>query len=321
MSNTSGWYMFIGATTSGQAMNINADTAATELALACMPQKMVYLSGDGGLRDGDGKIISVISHRDDYERLMQESWVKFGLKLKLLEIEKLLQNLPPNGTVAVTRPQDLLQELFSEAGAGTIVHKGTEIRVLESAEAVRDAYTIQRLTQVTEESFGKRLVGDYFNDVLSTPSFDALYVVGECDAIAVILKDEAGLYYMDKFMTLPSSQGSGLGNPYDNPDNSRDIHSDDNQDNPDNSRDIHSYDNPEQVSYCFGRCLASVLIFTGDANEQTLLLVGTQKWQRAIIPTRKTVSGWCFGTTSQNPRPLMLLDEPMPNQPISKKMR
>jgi len=81
----------LGSSSTGQTLNINADTAATELAIACMPQKMVFLGGNGGLKDGEGNEISVISHKDDYTRLLQEPWVKHGTRLKLLEIEKLLK--------------------------------------------------------------------------------------------------------------------------------------------------------------------------------------------------------------------------------------
>jgi len=42
-----------GETSSGQILNVNADSASTALARALKPLKIVYLSEKGGLFDGD----------------------------------------------------------------------------------------------------------------------------------------------------------------------------------------------------------------------------------------------------------------------------
>ncbi len=44
----------LGETAGGQILNINADFAANELVRALQPYKIVFLTGTGGLLDGEG---------------------------------------------------------------------------------------------------------------------------------------------------------------------------------------------------------------------------------------------------------------------------
>jgi len=54
-------------TPDGQILNVNADVAAAELAWAVQPLKVVYLSGQGGLYNGDtGELIDVINLEEEY---------------------------------------------------------------------------------------------------------------------------------------------------------------------------------------------------------------------------------------------------------------
>jgi acetylglutamate kinase len=44
----------LGETAGGQILNINADFAANELVKVLQPYKIVFLTGTGGLLDGEG---------------------------------------------------------------------------------------------------------------------------------------------------------------------------------------------------------------------------------------------------------------------------
>lgn len=66
----------IGSTPEGQALNINADVAAAAMAVACQPLKVLYVNPSGGMKDGDGRVISVINLAEDYERLLAQEWCK-----------------------------------------------------------------------------------------------------------------------------------------------------------------------------------------------------------------------------------------------------
>jgi acetylglutamate kinase len=84
----------VGATTSGQIVNINADGAASALALSIKPEKIVLLTPTGGLLDQTGSVIPAVNLAEDYERLIREHGVTGGMAVELREIEQLLSGLP-----------------------------------------------------------------------------------------------------------------------------------------------------------------------------------------------------------------------------------
>ena len=56
------------------ALNINADIAASSLAIKLQPLKTVYLNSGGGLMDQNNQRIPVISMAEDYEYYMTQPW-------------------------------------------------------------------------------------------------------------------------------------------------------------------------------------------------------------------------------------------------------
>lgn len=114
-------------TTDGQILNVNADVAASEIAKSVMPVKIVYLSEKGGLFNGKNEKISLINLDEEFEGLLKEPWVKYGTKLKLVEINDLLRHLPKSSSVAIISTDDLQRELFTDSGAGTLIRRGSKV--------------------------------------------------------------------------------------------------------------------------------------------------------------------------------------------------
>src|SRR6185437_13330394 len=84
----------LGETAGGQILNLNADWAANELVKKLQPYKIVFLTGTGGLLDGDGTVIDSINLSTEYEALLAQPWVSGGMRLKLEQIADLLRDLP-----------------------------------------------------------------------------------------------------------------------------------------------------------------------------------------------------------------------------------
>ena len=59
----------------GQILNINADWAANELVKELQPYKIVFLTGTGGLLDGDGTVIDSINLSTEYDELLKHDWL------------------------------------------------------------------------------------------------------------------------------------------------------------------------------------------------------------------------------------------------------
>ncbi len=193
----------LGESASGQVLNINADIAARELVFAVRPHKIIFLTPTGGLLDRDGRVISAISLDNDYESLMSEPWVHSGMRLKLQQINEMLNGLERDASVSITSADQLTRELFTYRGAGTLVRRGEQVRVYEAP----DADVLGRVATRVESSFGRVLRDDWLSG-LERP----LVLLSEsARAAAVVVEGRDGIPYLDKFVVTPDAQGEGLG--------------------------------------------------------------------------------------------------------------
>ena len=192
----------LGETAGGQIVNINADFAANALVRELQPDKIVFLTGTGGLLDERGNVIDSLNLSTDYARLMQADWVNGGMRVKLEQIRELLDNVPLSSSVSITRPAELAKELFTHKGSGTLVRRGE--RVLRG-EAWSD-FDLGRLRGLIDSAFGRKLLPDYFERTNLLKAW-----VSENYRAAVILTGDGPQPYLDKFAVLDDAQGEGLG--------------------------------------------------------------------------------------------------------------
>lgn len=192
----------LGETREGQIVNVNADFAANALVRALQPYKIIFLTGTGGLLDGQGKVIDSINLSTEYDDLMAQPWLDGGMRLKIEQIKRLLDDLPPASSVSITRPAELAKELFTHRGSGTLVRRGERVLRFDGWDGIDRV----RLRALIESSFGRRVVPDYFE---RTRAFRVY--VSENYRAAMILTDEGGDVYLDKFAVLDEAQGEGLG--------------------------------------------------------------------------------------------------------------
>ncbi|MCL7713675.1 acetylglutamate kinase [Stenotrophomonas mori] len=192
----------LGETPSGQILNINADFAANELVQELQPYKIIFLTGTGGLLDAEGRVIDSINLSTEYAHLIEQPWLHGGMKVKIEQIKDLLDKLPGESSVSITRPADLAKELFTHKGSGTLVRRGEKVLRATSWEQL----DTRRLQALIESSFGRTLVPDYFRKTRLLRAY-----VSENYRTAVILTEEAEGVYLDKFAVLDDAQGEGLG--------------------------------------------------------------------------------------------------------------
>ena len=192
----------LGETVGGQILNVNADFAANELVQRLQPYKIVFLTGTGGLLDGDGSVIDSINLSTEYDALMAQPWINGGMRVKIKQIKHLLDALPLSSSVSITRPEELAKELFTHKGSGTLVRRGE--RVLQATHW--HELDTGRLRGLIESAFSRCLVPDYFERTALHRAY-----VSENYRAAVILIEQDGLPYLDKFAVLDDAQGEGLG--------------------------------------------------------------------------------------------------------------
>jgi len=192
----------LGETPGGQILNINADMAANELVVRLKPYKIVFLTGTGGMLDGDGELIDSINLSTDLEALRAAPWLHSGMRLKIEQIADLLDRLPLSSSVSITRPAELAKELFTHRGSGTLVRKGEKIRVHTNWSTLDK----KRLQALIESGFRRKLTPDWFEKTRLL----RCYVSENYRAALVITLDE-DMPHLDKFAVADDAQGEGLG--------------------------------------------------------------------------------------------------------------
>jgi acetylglutamate kinase len=193
----------LGVAPGGQIVNINGDAVVAALVHALQPMKILFLTGVGGLLNEEGNIIESINLTTDFEPLMSADWVHSGMQLKLREIKRLLDDLPLDSSIAITKPRDLIKELFTHGGSGTYIRRGEGILTLTEKADVDAA----RLCGLIEEGFGRDLTGGWWESADMT----RVIVSQEYRAGAVLTQPEGiDVPYLDKFAVTESARGEGL---------------------------------------------------------------------------------------------------------------
>ncbi len=105
-----------------QFYNINADEAANHLVNSLKPHKFILLTTSGGVLDKKNNIISDLN-LDSMKKMIEAEEVTEGMKLKLENVMKLLEEMPKEFTIQITSPKKLINELFSRKGSGTLCQK------------------------------------------------------------------------------------------------------------------------------------------------------------------------------------------------------
>ena len=191
----------LGVAPGGQLVNMNADAATRLLVHEIQPMKIIFLVESGGLQDDQGRIIESINLASDYDDLMSQRWVHSGMRLKISEIRRLLDDSPPSTSVSITSPSTLVRELFTHGGAGTLVRKGENI--VKYAEL--SGIDRERLEELVQGAFNRELEPKWFDEL----ELSAAYVSESYRAAALVTAVD-GFTYLDKFAIHESAQGEGL---------------------------------------------------------------------------------------------------------------
>jgi bifunctional N-acetylglutamate synthase/kinase len=191
----------LGVAPGGQMVNMNADAATRALVHAVQPMKIIFLTGVGGLLGEDEQPIESINLASDFEDLMAQDWVHSGMRLKLAEIERLLDDTPLSTSVSITTPSGLVKELFTHGGSGTLVRRG-ELIIEETDKTALDRGQIEKLV---EEAFQRQLDPDWWEQL----ELDRAYLSESLRAGALVAR-VGDFAYLDKFAILEDARGEGL---------------------------------------------------------------------------------------------------------------
>ncbi|HEY4186064.1 MAG TPA: bifunctional glutamate N-acetyltransferase/amino-acid acetyltransferase ArgJ [Polyangia bacterium] len=113
----------VGAGADGESYNINADVAASEIAVATRAFKLIFLTDVAGVLDGEGKLTSEIKAAELEARLSATGGaIKGGMMVKTQGVLRALRGGVESVHIVDGRsPHSIVAELFTEKGVGTLV--------------------------------------------------------------------------------------------------------------------------------------------------------------------------------------------------------
>jgi len=116
----------VGVGEKGEAYNINADIAASEIARHLKAEKLIFLTDTEGVKNEKGELISSLS-KDSAQELIEKGVIREGMIPKVKSALKAMEAGVRKVHIIDGRVQhSLLLEIFTEKGIGTeIVHSQT----------------------------------------------------------------------------------------------------------------------------------------------------------------------------------------------------
>lgn len=191
--------------------------ALGSLAVALGSRKLVFLRPRGGLGPkGVGQVslspshilptddngIGVINLRTDHEPLLQSGLLDDEERYLLGQIATIHQRAP-NLVTSITSPLDLLRELFTVRGAGTLIKTGSSILRAQNYRQL----DLTRLHALIETAFGRKLKAAFMH----RPTLNVYFEEGYRGAAVVQPGIDPGSAYLTKFAVVRTAQGEGLG--------------------------------------------------------------------------------------------------------------
>jgi len=111
----------VGFNSEGNSLNINADTAASRLAISLGASKLIFMTSVDGVLDKNKKLLSELS-LDDARELIADGTASEGMIPKLRACIDSVKGGVERSHIIKSREHALLQEVFTDEGAGTMVY-------------------------------------------------------------------------------------------------------------------------------------------------------------------------------------------------------
>ncbi len=112
---------------SNQSYNINADLAASKIAISLKAQKVIFLTDTKGVLDKDGNLYSTL-YEDEIQKLINKNIIQGGMLPKVQAcIESINQGVKKAHIIDGRIEHSILLELFTNEGIGTVIKKGKDV--------------------------------------------------------------------------------------------------------------------------------------------------------------------------------------------------
>lgn len=113
----------LGISDDGESLNINADTVASEIAVALKAEKLILMTDVLGVLDSQGQVLSEV-RVDAVESLITAGTIQGGMIPKVRGAVEAIEKGVGSVAIIDGRTQHaVLLEIFTDVGIGTLIHK------------------------------------------------------------------------------------------------------------------------------------------------------------------------------------------------------
>jgi hypothetical protein len=171
------------------------------LAGALETRKIVFLSRRPGLVPNGGPVLPVVSLATDLPQLLAAGALPRGQAMLLRQVKRVVESVPQRLSVTVVNPLQLLRELFTVNGAGTLIRRGSRIDVRTTWEGVDRA----RIEALFASAFERPVRADFFAQPIARAFVEENY------SGAAVVQESPVVPYLTKFAVERQAQGEGIG--------------------------------------------------------------------------------------------------------------
>ncbi|MFO0609454.1 MAG: hypothetical protein U0324_40190 [Polyangiales bacterium] len=165
---------------------------------AIASRKLIVLHRRGGLQQ-NGALLPLVNLSADLPALLASRELTRKERAIVAQAARLVA--PASRlTVTITSPLNLLRELFTVKGAGTLLRRGAVVRRSDSYDGV----DVARLRALVASSFGREPVADFFERPVRH-----VYVEAHYRGCAIVTESPFGPY-LTKFATDREARGEGI---------------------------------------------------------------------------------------------------------------
>lgn len=181
---------------------VASDRAARNtIASSLCPRKVIFIIDQSGLQPAGESVRSLVNLRTDFAALSAEGVLSSVQQDLLCEIQELFAQASHTFTVSVTSAQDLLRELFTVKGAGTLLRRGTKVQRVDSYADL----DLERFSELMHSAFERRPIERFYQRPILR-----VFLAKEYRGAAVV--EERGIApYLSKFAVDLRAQGEGIG--------------------------------------------------------------------------------------------------------------
>ncbi len=161
------------------------------------PGKVIFLQPSGGISQ-NGIRVPVINIDDDAQ--LKLNGLSHGQARFIDLARKMLDSPKRNIVYIIASPLNLLQELFTIKGSGTLIRRGARVNTYKGLRSL----DLQALKSSIEFGFEKPVISELADWPVKTIFIEQNYRGG------AILTEVANLTYLSKFWVVKEAQGEGI---------------------------------------------------------------------------------------------------------------